>query len=64
MYQRGSHWTDLHQFDVGTFMKIQIWLKSRKNIGDFTRRSEYALFLLATLNRHKALTSIELVSGC
>jgi hypothetical protein len=22
MYQRGTRWTDLHQFDVGTSMKI------------------------------------------
>jgi len=44
--------------------KIQIWLKSRKNIGHFTRIYEYALVLLAALNGHKALTSIELVSGC
>jgi hypothetical protein len=45
MCQSSSHWTDYAKFDTGDFHKIvkkpQIWLKSDKNIGHFTRSTKY-----------------------
>jgi hypothetical protein len=40
MCQSSSHWTDYVKFHTGDFhenvKKLQIWLKSDKNIGHFT----------------------------
>jgi len=45
MEQQGFHWTNLH--DVGykgllwnSDLKVQLWLKSDKNLWQFTRRRE------------------------
>jgi hypothetical protein len=43
--------------------EIPLYLKSRKNIGDFTWKPKYFLLLQVKLNRHKTLSSNENVSG-
>ena len=67
--QHGSHWTDGRKIWYWGLLwksgqKIQISLKSDKYIGHFAWRPKYVLLFPATLNRHKALSSTEMVSGC
>jgi hypothetical protein len=57
------------EFYIGHFYeksvaKIQMWLKSGKNIWKFTRKYEWVLILRATRNGHKSLSSIALIWGC
>jgi len=55
MNQHFSHWTDFHEnWYWGIYVaNVQIWSKSRKCIGQLTRRSRYNLLLRATLNYHR-----------
>jgi len=45
---------DAKEFCEKSVRKIQTWLHSGKNIGQFTSRPEYVLLLPAALNRHKS----------
>ena len=45
-------------------VEIYAWLKSGKNIWQFTWRPKYVVLLLATLQRHNSAVSECLISGC
>jgi hypothetical protein len=53
MYQYCSHWANLCEILYGGLQRksvevVQIWLKLRKNFGNFTQRPKYVLLLLVT----------------
>jgi len=52
MYQLSSQGMNFHRIQYWGLLKfvkkIQVWLKSGKNIGHFTLRPEYVLLLLVT----------------
>jgi hypothetical protein len=59
VYQCGSHWMNLHEiWSWGLrwkhVKKMQICLKSVKNIRNFTRRPKYVVLLAASINCHKS----------
>jgi hypothetical protein len=67
MYQHGFCWTNVRDIRywgllLKTVRRVQILLKSDKNIDHFTWRTKYALLLLAILNGHESALS-EIVSG-
>jgi hypothetical protein len=49
MYGRGCHWTSFWMvgFFGGTIEKLQIWVKSDKNIKNFARRNTFVLLTAA-----------------
>jgi hypothetical protein len=60
MYQRGSVWTYFREIWYWVLLwscveKVQIWLKSDKNMGHFTWRPTYVWLLPAKYIRHKSV---------
>jgi len=51
-YQCGSHWTVFRE--VWSVEKLQIWLKSGKNVKHFACLLKYVLLLPMIINRHKS----------